>query len=167
MCVTKMIHVWLSWQDLLDIFSDSFMPKSISIFHHSIWARRPRDRCGKKYFDNKKILLSDFDALSVQQIECFRSFFSFPIISVWYHDAHLFNLRLIHFYSLFNNGANTIFISIFIIFIYPYFAAFKMWISVCDVHRNVTWTIFKLTGFCKRPFQLDLIVKRIEETDVQ
>lgn len=37
----------------------------------------------------------------------------------------------------------------------------KLSSSVCDVHKNVTWTIFGLTDFCREPLQLDSIEKRL------
>lgn len=72
MCVTKTIRIWLSWRDLLNIFSDSFMPKTISIFHHSSsiqpigskLAARSSD-AGRNISIIKIYFFAEFDALSI------------------------------------------------------------------------------------------------------
>lgn len=63
MCVTKTIHVWLSWQDLLDIFSDihSCRKASLNILHFGLGARS--SETGKSISIRKKTPFSWFRCL--------------------------------------------------------------------------------------------------------
>lgn len=115
MCVTKTIHVWLSWQDLHNIFSIRYSAihsgREASLFF-IIYIFVTIDLCSVLHAGRNisiiKTLFSDFDALSVQRSpnKVLWIFAIFPFIflisdNIDMVSHQLYNLRPIHLYSLF------------------------------------------------------------------